>query len=119
MAKVKKLPKKVAGIKIPKYVRKSKILRALLESPVGADLLAKAVVAGAGAAAAVLVEKREDIADAGKKAAKKSVNKGARATSLAKEAIQSAADAVVGVVTETASSFLPKSQRKKIEELKH
>jgi hypothetical protein len=115
MAKSKKLPKTLAGLKVPKTMRKSKLLKALLGSPFGRDILAKALVAGAGAAAAVLVENREDIAKTGKKTAKKGARKTARATSVAVDALRSASDAMIGVVQETATSFLPKGQRKKIE----
>ena len=43
MAKKIKLPKKVAGYRVPKSVRKSTLLRALLNNPMGRDVLANAL----------------------------------------------------------------------------
>ena len=102
-----KLPKKVAGYRVPKSVRKSTLLRALLNNPMGRDVLANALTAGAGAAAAVLVENREDIAKAGKKGAKK----GVQAAALAGEAAQSAVNAMIGVVRDAAHTFLPEGKQ--------
>ncbi len=107
MAKKIKLPKKVAGYRVPKSVRKSTLLRALLNNPMGRDVLANALTAGAGAAAAVLVENREDIAKAGKKGAKK----GVQAAALAGEAAQSAVNAMIGVVRDAAHTFLPEGKQ--------
>ncbi|MFI0844457.1 hypothetical protein [Mesorhizobium sp. IMUNJ 23232] len=101
MAKKNALPKKIAGMKVPKAVRKSSMLRALLRSEVGRDILANAITAGAGAAAAVLVAERKEIGKAGKKG----IRKGAGLFSLATEAVQSAANAALGVVAETAGTF--------------
>lgn len=102
MAK-KSIPKKVAGFKVPKTIRKSKPLKAMLASKTGRDILGKALLAGAAAAAAVLAEEREDVAKAGKKGARK----GGRAIGIAGDAIQSAASAAMGVVTDSARSYLP------------
>ncbi|MBX4867599.1 hypothetical protein HJA87_20370 [Rhizobium bangladeshense] len=111
MAKTR-IPKKIAGYKVPKGIRKNSILKTLLASPTGRDILGKALIAGAGAAAAVLVEDREDIADA----AKTGTRKGARTLGLVGEAFHSATDAAVDVVREAASSALPKKIRKQAEE---
>ena len=75
MAKTIKLPKKVAGYRVPKSMRKSKLLRALLNNPMGRDVLANALTAGAGAAAAVLVQNREEIADGGRRRARRRVSR--------------------------------------------
>ncbi len=53
--KSKAIPKKVAGIKLPKKLRKSKVLHGLLASAAGREILASALTAGAGAAAAALL----------------------------------------------------------------
>lgn len=109
MAKKKtKLPKKIGGFKLPKSVRKSALLRSLLSSPLGRDLLANAITAGAGAAAAVLVREREEVAETATKAAKKGTKKGTRVAGIATEMVQSAANAVMEVVSETASNFTRK-----------
>lgn len=102
MAKTK-LPKRIAGFKLPKRVRKSKMLGAMLNSPIGRDILANALTAGAGAAAAVLLEERKAVSKAGKKG----LRKGAGAIGIARDAVQSAATAALGVVGEAAHSFLP------------
>lgn len=117
MAKKKSaLPKKIAGIKIPKGVRKSRMLRAMLNNPMGRDLLANALVAGAGAAAAVLIEKREDVAEAGKQAAKtgkKGAKKSYRAVAVAGRALESAVSAMMGVISDAAQSFVSDGKKRK------
>lgn len=112
MAKKKVIPKKVAGFRVPKAIRKSKPLKVLLGSKTGRDILGKSLMAGAAAAAAVLAEEREDVARAGRK----SVSKGARAVGIAGDAIQSAAHAAMDVVTESARSFLPEDKKQSDEE---
>ena len=49
MAKKNAIPKRVAGFKIPKPIRKSSFLRSMLASKTGRDILGKALVAGAAA----------------------------------------------------------------------
>jgi hypothetical protein len=56
MAKKQKVPKRVAGVKLPKALRKSGLAKSLLGTAVGRQLLADALIAAAGAAAAVLVK---------------------------------------------------------------
>jgi transposase len=104
MAKKKfKLPKKIAGVRIPKMLRKSALLDRMLKSATGREIAAKALVAAAGAAAAVLLKEREEVAEAGAATAKK----GARAARVARDVVQSASAAVAEVVTEAARSALP------------
>ena len=105
--KAKILPKKVAGMKVPKQLRRSRLIGSLLHSRLGRQIVADALVAGAAAAGAVLVREREEIAAAGKS----ELRKGRRAAALAGEAVQSAADAVLGVVTDAARSALPEEPR--------
>ena len=50
-----KLPKSIAGVKIPKALRKSGALDLLVATPESRQLLADAIVAAARAAAAVIV----------------------------------------------------------------
>ncbi len=108
MSKKKRLPRKIAGIRVPKFLRKSSVLRTVLASSVGREIAARALTAAAGAAAAVLIQDRSEIAGAGKKAARK----GSKAVGLATEAVQSAASAVMGVVTDAASSIMPDDKPK-------
>jgi hypothetical protein len=105
--KTKVLPKKVAGMKIPKQLRRSRLIGSLLHSRLGRQIVADALVAGAAAAGAVLVREREEIAAAGKS----EMRKGRRVAALIGEAVESAADAVLGVVTDAARSALPEEPR--------
>jgi hypothetical protein len=107
-----RIPKKVGGYKVPKAIRKSSVIRSLLASDIGRDVLANALTAGAGAAAAVLIEERKEIAGTTKKGARK----GAKAIALASEAIRSAAHAATEVVREAADAALPKKVRKQAKE---
>ena len=107
MAKKKVLPKRVAGIKVPKGLRRSRVLRSLLANPLGRKVMADALVAGAGAGAAVLMRERHEVADAAETGARK----GARGLVLATEAVESAMDAMMGVVTDAARSMLPQEEK--------
>ena len=51
MARRNKVPKKIAGVRVPKVFRKSSLLKGLLNTPAGRKLVAEALVAAAGAAA--------------------------------------------------------------------
>jgi hypothetical protein len=109
MAKGKaKVPRKVAGVKVPKAVRKSGLLDELLTSELGRESLAEALVAAAGAVASVLVKNRpssHQIAQAGHAMA----NTGAEAASGAGNLAHSAVDAVSDAVTGVARTILPPS----------
>jgi hypothetical protein len=102
-----KIPKKVAGVKVPKMLRKSPIA-ALVDSPLGREILADAIVAAATAAAAALVKHRpsaRQMADAGEAV----VDAGSDAAAATRDTVQNAAGAVAGLVTEAAQQFLPTS----------
>ena len=63
-----KLPKTIAGVTVPKAVRTSGLLDELLNSQLGREILAEALVAAAGAVASVLMKKRpsaDEVAQAG------------------------------------------------------
>ncbi|HEX2555534.1 MAG TPA: hypothetical protein VHL98_17690 [Microvirga sp.] len=110
-AKSKKAHKSVAGVKLPKAMRKSSVLGSLFTSELGREILADALLAAAGAAAAALTRTRPAraagaaIADAGSDAA---ASAGTAATATG-DLVQTAAGAVAGVVTEAARTFLPPS----------
>lgn len=97
MAKVK-IPKRIAGFKVPKAVRKSPLLKGLLGSALGRQILADALVAAAAAGAGALVADREEVNGA--------TRKGVRGVALLGEAAERAAEAAIGVVTDTARSML-------------
>jgi len=104
MAKVK-VPKRIAGFKVPKALRKSPILKGLLGSPLGRQILADALIAAAAAGAGVLVADRDEVAGASRK--------GLRGVALLGEAAERAAEAAIGVVTDTARSMLSDSGKGK------
>jgi len=111
MAKAGKtrVPKKVAGVKVPKTLRKSKTLDTLLGSPFGREVLAGALVAAAGAAASYLIKhrpSRDQIAEAGEAAAEV----GAEGASATKDMTQAAAAALAELVTVAAEKYLPAGQ---------
>jgi hypothetical protein len=92
MAKLK-IPKKIGGVKVPKALRKSKSVDTLLNNPVGRELLAGALVAGAGAAAAALADYRPSKAQI-EEAGQAAVETGAAAAGSAQDAVQGAAVAI-------------------------
>lgn len=107
MAKKKNLiPKKIAGLKVPKTLRKSKTLRSLLGSATGREILANALTAGAGAAAAALLRHREEVGQAAAQGARR----GGRTLSVVNDAIHDGTTAIMGVVTDAARSVLSEHQ---------
>ncbi|HEY8383138.1 MAG TPA: hypothetical protein VIL09_13400 [Microvirga sp.] len=96
------LPKKVAGVKVPKAVRESKSLGTMLSSGLGREILADALIAAAGAAAAALTKTR-----AAQNTGRAVADMGSAGTSLASDVVQTAAGAVASVVTDAARNFLP------------
>jgi hypothetical protein len=96
------LPKKVAGVKVPKAVRKSGSLASLFNSELGREILADALIAAAGAAAAALTRTRT-AKDAGKALA----DKGSQAASTGADLTGTAAGAVASVVGEAARTIIP------------
>ncbi len=95
--------KKASGAKLPKAVRKSGLME-LVNSNLGREILADALIAAAGAAAAALTRTRT-----AKKAGAAAADAGSQATDFTKDAMQTAAGAVAGVVTDAARQFLPAS----------
>ena len=95
-----KIPKKIAGVKVPKALRKA-LAGSLVDNPRAREILADVLIAAAGAAAAALVQNRptgQQIADAG-----------AGAATATRDMAQGAAGAVGEVVAEAARTILPAS----------
>jgi hypothetical protein len=92
-----KLPKTIAGVKVPKALRKSGAVRRLMASPLGREILAGVMIAAAAALAKQLPNVRQ-IARAG--------GTGAAANSPAR----TAAGALVEVVSDAARNILGRSQ---------
>lgn len=108
MAKKKHLPKKIAGYKVPKAIRKNRLIRTLLASDTGRDLLAKALIAGAAAAATVVAGEKEEISTA----ASSGKRQGAKAVGVVGDAFHRGMDAAFDVIREAAGSAIPKKLRK-------
>ncbi|MGO4527121.1 hypothetical protein AB4097_19955 [Microvirga sp. 2MCAF35] len=89
--------KKSPGTKLAKTAKKSGLMD-LINTDLGREILADALIAAAGAAAAALTKTR-----AAKKAGSAAAHAGAQGADLT----QTAAGAVAGVVTEAARHFLP------------
>jgi hypothetical protein len=109
MAKSKtKVPKTIAGVKVPKALRKSGWLDPLLADPQTREILADVLIAAAGAAAAALVKERpsmRQVAETGQAA----LGAGAEAGSAARDLAQEAASAATSVITDAAKAILPAS----------
>jgi hypothetical protein len=98
-SKTKKGTGKSTGTKLAKSAKKSGLMD-LINSDLGREILADALIAAAGAAATVLTRTRT---------AKKAGAAVADAGSQTADLTQTAAGAVAGVVTEAARHFLPPS----------
>jgi hypothetical protein len=107
MAKKRKIPKKIVGIKVPKMLRKSWLMKSLLGTSLGRQILADALVAGAAAAAAALVAVSSD-AEAPKSVARA----GKDGLKRAKRAVKDAADAMTNVIGDAAKQALADVQGK-------
>ena len=108
MAKKAKLPKTIAGVKVPKILRQSGSIDALLNSEIGRKVLADAIMAAATAAAAALVQNRPSGAQV-VRAGEAVVDAGTEAASTTKDLVQGAVGVVAGAVTEAAQHVLPAS----------
>jgi hypothetical protein len=103
MAKKNRIPKKIAGIKIPKVLRKNSLIKSLLGSPAGRQVIANALQAAAGAAAAALVASRSA---GGQKAGAAIAHAGEDGAELARRALKSAAGALTDALSNAAKSAL-------------
>lgn len=92
---------KLSGFKLPKSIRKSSLFTNMLATRAGREILAKALIAGAHAAAAALLD--ED-AQPNKKGAAAPRRK-TLASGFADRAMQSAADAATQTMTEPARAL--------------
>lgn len=101
--KTGKSKKKSSGTKLSKSVQKSGLME-LFNSNLGREILADALIAAAGAAAAALTKTRT-----AQKAGAAAMDAGSKATGTTTDAMQTASGAVATVVTEAARQFLPAS----------
>ena len=110
MAKKNKIPRKLAGVKIPKVLRKNSVLKALLGSPAGRQIVGEALLAAATAAAAALVASHPKQAAKAGTAVK---NAGDHTGDLLKTAVKSAATALTGSLGKAAKLALDDSVSRK------
>ncbi len=103
------MPKKVAGVKVPKELRKgSDSLSALITSPLAREVVADALIAIAGALAGNK-KARDTVTKAGSQAGAAVMDAGAGAASATRDLTATATGAVAEVVTEAARKILPTS----------
>jgi hypothetical protein len=111
MAKTK-VPKKVAGVKLPKTLRHSNLVEAIFQNDTARRLLADALIAAAGAAAAVLTRKvapsAEQVATAGEAVA----DAGSKAASATTDLATGMAGTLGHAVAAMAGSLLPDGNSK-------
>jgi hypothetical protein len=100
----------VGGVKIPKVLRKSKSVDTLLNNPLGRELLAGALVAGAGAVASALTKHRHQLADAGSAV----VDTGSAAASATHDAVHGAASSISGALRDLASRLSSQNNGRKL-----
>ena len=96
----KKVPKNVAGVKVPKALRQG-LVATFLEDPRTREILADVLMAAAGAAAAALVKNRPN--------GQQVKEAGASAAGATRDVAQLAAEAVTDSVAEAARRILPTS----------
>jgi hypothetical protein len=101
MAKKNRIPKYIAGVKVPKPLRKSKMLRAIMDNSGGRDVLAHALTAGAGAAVALLIGQRQEVTESAKIASRK----GVKAVGTAGGALRAAFSSAMQVVHDSDPPF--------------
>jgi hypothetical protein len=101
-----KIPKKIAGVKIPKVLRKNALLKGLLGSAAGRQIVADALVAAAGAAAAALVASQVVRKGGVGKAAQDAVHAGKEGTDIVEKALKEAAVAMKEVLSNAAQAAL-------------
>lgn len=93
--------KKGTGAKLAKTAKKSGLMD-LIGSNLGREILADALIAAAGAAAAALTKTRT-----AQRAGAATLDAGSKAADATSDAVQTATGAVATVVTEAARQFLP------------
>ena len=96
------LPKTFAGMKVPKALRNSSMIAALINNPVGREVLADALLAGATAAAAALRANAAATRRVGRarKAVAAATSDAAESAAKTKDLVEHAVGTVGGAVTE-------------------
>ncbi len=92
-AKRPKVPKRIAGVKIPKSIRKSDLARWLIANPLGRSVVTDALVAGVAAVGSSLARNAPSSSNL-RETANEAVDSGSRAAGRAGDAILSAATTI-------------------------
>jgi len=103
MGKKNRIPKRIAGFRVPKLLRKSRLMKSLLSTPLGRQIVADALVAAAAAAAAVLVSTTSEQAS---DATRKLASAGKDGAKRVKKAVKNAGSAMSEVITNAAREAL-------------
>jgi hypothetical protein len=110
MAK-KKIPKKIAGIKIPKVLRKNSLLKSLVGTAAGRQIVADALKAAAGAAAAALVASRMSEGSKGRDRKSGIAEASEDGIEIVQRALKDAADAMTEVLGKAAQAAMGHEER--------
>src|SRR5215218_6704783 len=114
MAAPYRLPKALLGVRVPKKLRKSKLIDWLLNDPIGRNLVADALVAAAGAVAAALTRNPPTPV---KRAVRGAADSGRELTHGAGDKLVSAAEvfgsALTGAAGQTKMATSPSEKRKR------
>lgn len=114
-----RIPKKIAGVKIPKILRKNVLMKSLLGSATGREIVADALIAAAGAAASALVAKAGGAKRAGKAIAERTQD----TEEMIQHALKSAAHALTenlsGAAKAAFGSDEPKGRPERMAQQRH
>ena len=114
MAKKKiKIPKKMAGVRVPKTLRKSHMVDVMLNNPLGRQVLADALVAAAAGASAALIKNREEVAEGVREGGEAVAKTTVRAGTVARDVVSDAAGAFSEVVGDAARDILPEFDKRR------
>ena len=105
MAK-RKIPKKIAGVKIPKVLRKNSLLKGLIGTAAGRQIAADALVAAAGAAAAALVASQTASGSKGSGRMSSIVDGSEEGIEIVQRALKDAANAMTKVLSDAAQAAM-------------
>ncbi|WP_159717704.1 hypothetical protein [Geminicoccus flavidas] len=115
MAKPYKIPKKIAGLRIPRSIRKSKILLNFLQNPQNRQLATNMVMAAGGAMATILAQHRPSTEQV-KHAAQGVGEVGSTATGLVADTVNRVAHSLVSSLSASRESKKKEDSHKKFEE---
>jgi hypothetical protein len=102
----KKIPKKIAGVKIPKVLRKNSLLKSLIGTSAGRQIAADALVAAAGAAAAALVASQAASGSKGSGRKSSIVEASEDGLEIVQRALKEAANAMTKVISDAAQAAM-------------